>query len=326
MRKVALRRPIIILLALIVAGCILYVQRNYRTIPDLRAAVTPVYRPVEQKGVTIIAAGDISCSTQSPNYNNGDGNSQGCHMKNTAELARSLKPEALLLLGDLQYDDGSLSQFQGSYSRSWGTSDLLNISKPAPGNHEYGTKNAAGYFAYFGAKAGDPDKGYYSFDVGDWHFVALNSNCSIVACDMNSEQVRWLNSDLSNSASKCTIAYYHHPLFSSGTHGSNEFMRPLFETLDNAGVDIVLAGHDHLYERFAPQNSLAQHDINGVRSFIVGTGGKDHYPFRVAQPNSEIRISTAFGVLKLELTSMNYRWEFKDENKAVLDAGADMCR
>lgn len=326
MRKVALRRPLIILLAMITSGCILYWQQNYRIIPDYVPPIT--YLPqaeTAEKTSTVIAVGDIACTTKSPNYNNGEGNSEGCHMKQTAALATQLQPEALLLVGDLQYETGELAQFEQSYAKTWGVESLKRISKPVPGNHEYGTPGASGYYAYFGDLAGDPTKGYYSYDIGDWHIIALNSNCKLVACDENSEQMQWLRSDLKKSQSQCSIAYYHHPLFSSGTHGANEIMRPIYNVLDSNGVDIVLAGHDHLYERFAQQNSASQPSDTSPRAFIVGTGGKSLYPFRAASPGSEVRISSAYGVLKLDLKKTSYNWQFIDENKQILDTGFSNC-
>lgn len=326
MKKVALRRPLIVLLAIITTSCIMYWQHNYRTIPDYvpPLAYLPQAETTEEVS-TIVAVGDISCTTKSPNYNNGEGNSEGCHMKQTAALATQLQPEAVLLLGDLQYETGELAQFEQSYAKTWGVEALKRISRPAPGNHEYGTPAASGYYAYFGGLAGDPTKGYYSYDVGGWHVVALNSNCKFVPCDENSEQTRWLRADLEKSQTKCTIAYYHHPLFSSGTHGANENMKPIYDVLDSNEVDLVLAGHDHLYERFAQQNNAGQPSNNSPRSFIVGTGGKSLYPFRAVTPGSEVRISSAYGVLKLDLKKTSYNWQFIDENKQILDTGSSAC-
>lgn len=321
------KRLLLILLAIIASAGLLVWQRNYQTIPDYVPPLTQLPEKVLEKTTTVVAVGDIACSSESSNFNGGEGNLIGCHMKQTAELARSLKPEALLLLGDLQYENGELEQFQQSYAKSWGAEDLLKISRPAPGNHEYNTKNAAGYYAYFGAAAGDPTKGYYSFSIGDWHVVSLNSNCKFVACDEGSQQLTWLENDLKqNVGAKCSIGFFHHPLFSSGSHGRNDAVRPLYAALDKNGVDVVLAGHDHLYERLAPQNSAGVADPNGIRSFVVGTGGKSRYPFREAETNSEARISSADGVLRLDLAKDGYTWQFIDTNNKVLDTGSDTCK
>jgi acid phosphatase type 7 len=329
MDKIRIRRPLLTLFAIVAAFVVLYWQQNYRTIPDYTPPVTNLtdeVLPDAEKSVVLVAVGDISCSTHSPNYNGGNGNRFGCHMKQTAELARRLEPQALLLLGDLQYESGDLAQFNTSYSQSWGADDLKRISRPVPGNHEYTTKNAAGYFEYFGAAAGEPEKGYYSYDIGGWHIVALNSNCSTVPCGTNSEQLKWLQADLKKHVNKCSIAYFHHPLFSSGTHGGNNFMKPMYEVLTQNKVDITIGGHDHLYERFGLLNSAGLSDASGVRNFVVGTGGKDLYPFRKEQAGSEVRISSAFGVLKLVLKNDSYNWQFIDENNSILDAGNENCR
>lgn len=324
MRKIALKRPLLILASLPFAAGVLYWQQNYRIVPDYAPPAAPlVGKPVDS--ITVVAVGDISCSPKSDNYNGGDGNHQGCHMKHTAQLARSMQPKALLLLGDLQYEDGTLEHFKQAYAKSWGAEDLLAISKPAPGNHEYNTPKATGYYEYFGALAGDPAKGYYSYDLGGWHFIALNSNCKDVACDENSEQLKWLKADIASGSQRCTAAYYHHPLHSSGSHGGNTFMKPIYDELTRGAVDVVLAGHDHLYERFAPQDGSAVGSRQAPRSFIVGTGGKDRYPFRSTEPNSEVRISSAFGVLRLQLQPSYYSWEFIDEDGKLLDSGSDRC-
>lgn len=329
MKKVAIKRPLLIAMAFVTVACILYGQQNYRIIPDYKPpvkAVVSIQSTESEKNIVVVAVGDISCSTESPNYNGGLGNSSGCHMKQTAELARRLHPDALLLLGDLQYEKGDLEQFQQSYAKTWGAHDLKVRSKPSPGNHEYATRDAAGYYSYFGDAAGDPAKGYYSYDLGGWHLVALNSNCDDVPCGEGSQQLSWLKNDLKQHKAKCTLAYYHHPLFSSGSHGNNNFMKPVYSTLYNNGVDLVLAGHDHLYERFDLNDADGQPNPSGVRGFVVGTGGKSLYPFRKQELGSEVRISSAFGVLKLELAIDSYIWQFIDEQGNVLDAGSEACR
>jgi hypothetical protein len=194
-----------------------------------------------------------------------------------------------------------------------------------PGNHEYETTDAAGYFEYFGAAAGDPRHGYYSFDVGpSWHVVALNSNCGVVACDAGSRQEQWLRDDLVENARPCTIAFWHHPRFSSGPHGNDATVGPLWDALEEHGADIVLSGHDHGYERFAPQTSAAVADPNGIRQFVVGTGGRSLYPFDTPRANSAVRIS-AFGYLLLTLGTDAYGWSFVGEGGTVVDSGSGTC-
>lgn len=327
MGKIALRRPLSILGAIVVIGCILAWQQDYQITPDYEPSVVQQHeKPALPESKTVVAAGDISCSTQSKTYNNGQGTSDACHMQQTADLARRLHPDTLLLLGDVQYESGSAAEFDQSYSKTWGRPDLKTISRPAAGNHEYTTKNANAYYAYFGSAAGDPSNGYYSYDIGAWHAVVLNSNCSFVACNETSEQYRWLKNDLIAHPAKCVVAYYHHPRFSSGTHGENAAMQPLYELLVANHVDIALAGHDHVYERFGLLNATGQPDVSGIRSFIVGTGGKDHYSFRTVQAGSEARINDVFGVLRLELQPARYRWQYIDEKDTVRDTGSESCR
>jgi hypothetical protein len=195
------------------------------------------------------------------------------------------------------------------------------------GNHEYNTSGASGYYSYFGAAAGDPSKGYYSYDLGGWHFVVLNSNCGVVSCASGSPQEVWLRNDLAAHAAACTLAYWHHPRFSSGQHGNNTSSSVFWQDLYNANADVVLNGHDHLYERFGPQNPSAGFDsARGIREFIVGTGGRNSYSFTSVQPNSEVRQSGTFGVLKLTLHANGYEWQFVPEaGKTFTDTGSANC-
>jgi hypothetical protein len=191
-------------------------------------------------------------------------------------LIAGIDPAAVLPLGDDQYDDGRLGKFRRSYDLGWGRQRWR--SRPVLGNHEYeASSRAAGYFAYFGRRAGPPDRGWYSYDLGAWHLIALNSNCVLVRCDPGSPQMTWLGRDLAAHASTCTLAYFHHPRFSSGPHGDDPellLLRPMWRVLYAAGVDVVLNGHDHLYERFAPMDPHGRADRPfGVRQFTVGTGG-----------------------------------------------------
>jgi 3',5'-cyclic AMP phosphodiesterase CpdA len=207
--------------------------------------------------------------------------------------------------GDLAYFSGSRQDFQNCYDPTWGRH--RGRTRPVPGNHEYESAGAAPYFEYFGLAAGPPGLGYYSFDLGAWHVVALNSN---IAASASSTQGVWLQSDLAASRARCTIAYWHHPLFSSGPNGNSQGMRDAWRLLYAAGAEIVLGGHDHLYERFAPQDPDGRPDsARGIREFVVGTGGANLYQPVGAQPNSEIQIS-AFGVLRLTLDSDGYDYEF----------------
>ena len=223
-------------------------------------------------------------------------------------------------LGDLAYFQGTRENFRDCYEPTWGRHK--GRTRPVPGNHEYQSPGALPYFEYFGANAGPAGLGYYSFDVGAWHAIALNSNIPAAA---SSAQTAWLRSELAlHPPSLCTIAYWHHPLFSSGPNGDSTNMRDVWRILFDAGVDIVMSGHDHLYERFAPQDPDGRPDARrGIRQFIVGTGGAALYQFGAPRPNSEVRIS-AFGVLKLTLMSDRYDWEFIPVS-GPRDAGTGTC-
>jgi hypothetical protein len=198
------------------------------------------------------------------------------------------------------------------------------------GNHEYMTQGAQGYYAYFGAAAGDPARGYYSYQVGSWHVVVLNSNCEEVGgCGAGSPQEAWLRADLAANRSECALGYWHHPRFSSGSvHGDNAFMRDLWRTLQELGVDVVLTGHEHNYERFAPQDADGRADpTRGIREFVVGTGGHPTlYPFAPPRPNSEVRETGTYGVLKLTLGSGSYDWQFlPTAGSSFADTGSGAC-
>jgi len=279
-----------------------------------------------QSDPLIVAAGDIACDPLHEDFNRGAGREGICRAQATADLVARVNPTAVLPLGDTQYDDGDLLKFKDSYDRSWGR--FKTISHPAVGNHEYVTRGAKGYFAYFGHLAGDPQKGYYSYDIGTWHLIALNSNCVFVGgCGEGSPQEQWLRADLAAHAGSCTLAYWHHPKFSSGLHGNHPFTRAFWQALYQAGADIVLAGHDHSYERFAPQDPDGVADpAHGIREFVVGTGGRSYYFFRTVQPNSEVRKAEAYGILVLTLHPREYEWQFLPEpGKDFTDGGRASC-
>jgi acid phosphatase type 7 len=274
----------------------------------------------------IAAAGDIACDPGSERFRGGRGAADACHMRATARLVLDLDPEVVLTLGDNQYEDGTLARFRRSYDQSWGR--LRSRTRPAPGNHDYGTAGAAGYFDYFGAAAGRRSTGFYSFDVGAWHLIALNSECAhIGGCGRGSLQERWLRADLAAHPARCALAYWHKPRFSSGLHGSDATYTDLWRALYEAGADVVLVGHDHDYERFAPQIPDGRADpVRGIRQFVVGTGGKTHYGFRTVEPNSQVRNSGTFGVLRLTLRPSGYGWRFLPEpGKRFTDAGNGTC-
>jgi len=243
----------------------------------------------------------------------------------TAKLLDQLAG-TVMAVGDLAYPDGSKENF-ACYDKTWGRAK--SRTRPAPGNHEFHAAGASPYFDYFGATAGDPKTGYYSYELGAWHIIVLNSECKDVGgCEPGSPQERWLRSDLAAHPAACKLAYWHKPLFSSGgAHGNDLTVKPLFQALYDAQADVVVGGHDHDYERFAPQNPDGAADpANGIREFVVGTGGKNHRPFRESKLNSEVRDATAFGVLKLTLKPKSYDWQFIPEaGKIFTDSGTGAC-
>ena len=208
-------------------------------------------------------------------------------------------------LGDNVYPDGTAAQFTNCYDPTWGRHK--DRTKPSPGNHDYNTSGASGYFGYFGSAAGDGSRGYYSYNLGAWHIISLNSEISQSA---GSPQEQWLRADLAANPKTCTLAYWHKPRFSSGQHGNISASQALWQALYDFRADVVLGGHDHTYERFAPQNPNGQADPNGIRQFVVGTGGAGLYSFPTIRPNSQVRNNTTYGVLKLTLHSTSYDWQF----------------
>lgn len=274
----------------------------------------------------IVAAGDAVCGT-------GTSSGAPCKHVDVATLITSLNPSAVLLLGDLQYENATLSDFNTYYNPSWGA--FKNISYPAAGNHEYNTAGAKGYYDYFNGvgvqsgAAGDRSKGYYSFNIGAWHLIALNSNCSAIGgCNAGSAQEQWLRADLAANTSACTLAYWHHPRFSSGSHGNNSAMQPLWQALYDHDAEVVLNGHDHDYERFAPQTPTGTLDnTKGIRAFVVGTGGKENGSFGTVRANSVVRNNNSFGVLQLTLRDNSYDWQFVSTAGGTLtDSGTATCR
>jgi acid phosphatase type 7 len=281
--------------------------------------------------VEVAAAGDIACDPSSANFNGGVGTDGFCHQKYTSDLLTGV--EGVLALGDLQYETGSANKFLQSYDQSWGP--FKPITYPVPGNHEYSTPGAAGYFDYFGARAGDPTRGYYSFDLGAWHLIALNSNCSMVSCAAGSEQETWLQADLAaNSAKQCTLAFWHQAHFTDGPHTADDdgSTGAFWDDLYAAGAELVLNGHDHNYQRYPPlKPDGTRDDAAGVREIIVGTGGKDYdsTPIpNVGGPVVERSHGGTFGVLKLWLYEDGYDFHFvweKDTPSKWSDYGSTKC-
>ena len=268
--------------------------------------------PAPGADAVLLAAGDIATC---------DGGGDEA----TAQLLDRLAG-TVAVLGDGAYPNGTAADYAACYDPTWGRHKAR--TRPAPGNHDYDTAGAAGYFGYFGAAAGDPATGYYAYDLGAWHVVVLNSNCAAVdGCGIGSPQERWLRDDLADHPATCTLAYWHHPRFSSGEHGDTNATAPLWQALYEADADLVLTGHDHDYERFAPQDPAGRTDpARGIVQFVVGTGGKDLRGFGAPRPTSVARNHETFGVLALTLYPTGYDWAFLPvAGQAYRDAGSRSC-
>ena len=245
--------------------------------------------------------------------------------RTAALIVSLLKQDAqarVLTVGDNTYPDGALSEFTDCYAPTWG--QFKQLTHPAPGNHEYKTPKAAGYFDYFGEAAGPERRGYYRLQLGTWQVYSLNS---FLKPEEHAAQLAWLKKELAANRAPCTLAYWHHPLFSSGPHGNSERMRDVWDVLYDANAQVVLTGHDHHYERFAPQDGAGQLDLaRGITEFVVGTGGSELYPIRSARPNSVVSQNQHFGVLKLSLQAGRFDWQFLSVNgAAVQDSGGRAC-
>jgi hypothetical protein len=287
----------------------------------------------------IAAAGDIACDPADRSFRGAEGGTpRRCHQGQTSDLLFRADLAAILMLGDGQYESGTLDAYLRSFHPTWGR--LKGLIHPVPGNHDYRDPGAAGYFDYFNGvgqptgPAGSRDAGWYSFDVGAWHVIALNSQCaeprrspSAAACAAGSVQEQWLRADLAAHPAACTLAYWHHPLFSSSAEGTSPAMAPIWQVLYEAGVDVVLNGHAHTYERFAPQTPLGVPDpARGIRQFVIGSGGKSHQPFAALLPNSEVRDPGTFGVFELTLRPGGYAWAFVAEaGRQFADTGVGTC-
>jgi len=266
---------------------------------------------------TLVGAGDIA----------GCANLSGAQA--TANLIDKISG-TVFAAGDLAYEKGTYEEFENCYQPTWGR--FKKRTKPAPGNHEYNGSDALGYFRYWGTQAGDPEKGYYSFELGSWHIIVLNTNCEtkpLGGCGEGSPEEIWLREDLAAHPG-CLLAFGHSALFSSGLstkHSRHKELRPFWKDLYAAHADLILAGHEHSYERFAPQDPDGNADpTQGIRQITVGTGGRSHTFLGFAQDNSEVRNSDTFGVLKLTLSAGEFKWEFVPEaGKTFRDSGKGAC-
>jgi Calcineurin-like phosphoesterase len=288
---------IALLALLLLSACSASVSPSASSTPSTGPAPTEAPSPTAaSQPVVVLAAGDIgACDSQ------GD--------EATAAMLDGLDG-TILALGDLAYENGTTEQFAACYDPSWGRH--RSRTWPVPGNHEYETAGAAPYFAYFGTAAGTPGQGWYSVDLGAWHLIALNSNCEeIGGCDLDSPQADWLRADLAANDAECTLAYWHHPRWSSGSeHGVDPRTDGLWRILATAGADIVLTAHDHIYERFVPMDAEGAAATEGMVEFVVGTGGRSLYGFNKILPTSATHDNATFGVVKLTLHVDAYDWEF----------------
>ncbi len=279
----------------------------------MAAALTAGPSVGQTEPVTLVGAGDIA----------------SCSQNNDSATAKLLlrMPGTVFTLGDNAQGKGAWSEFENCYRPTWGKYKIRTM--PSVGNHEYATAGAKPYFEYFGARAATPGKGYYSYERGSWHIVVLNSNCeSLGGCGRRSPQIRWLRKDLAAHRSRCTLAYWHHPLYASGTDSDTPAVRPFWNILYTHNADVILSGHAHRYERFRPIDPTGRRDAaNGIRQFIAGTGGepggKQYGP---DDPNMQVKIRNTPGVLKLTLRAGSYSWKFIPiAGKTFTDSGSDFC-
>ena len=283
--------------------------------PQATPEPTPAPDPV------LVGAGDVSSCTQE--------NDVLTTELLDAVVASTTGEVVVFTAGDNVYEYGTIDEYQQCYEPTWGRHK--ERTRPVPGNHEYGAGNADGYFTYFGAVAGDPAQGYYSYDVGSWHVIVLNTSdhCKSIRCSLGSPQETWLRADLAAHPAVCTLAIWHDPLFSSGrTHGSLGHVQAFWDALYGYGADLVVNGHEHNYERFAPQTPDGAADPDyGIREIVAGTGGESHYrEGEVLTANSEAADDNTYGVLKLTLRESSYDWEFIPEPRGTFrDSGSGEC-
>jgi acid phosphatase type 7 len=307
------------------AAALVFAQGCSRTreLPPCDESVELAQPPRDPAAVVVVAAGDIATCP-------------GGRQEETAMLVEALSPDLVLTLGDQAYPNGSLDDFLDCYDPSWGR--FRSITRPAPGNHEYHAPHAGPYYAYFCGGSGRPLEGRASFDIGAWHIISLNSVCGgdidlqssvsddFGGCGPDSPQARWLKADLAAHPAACTLAFWHHPRFSSGSHGNADFMTPLWQILEDAGADLVLSGHVHAYERFAPMAADGSIDrARGMRSFVVGTGGAKLHELGHPLAGQELQHDSSHGVLRLELRERGYAWSFISVDGSFSEEGEAPC-
>jgi hypothetical protein len=263
----------------------------------------------EEQGFVLVGAGDIA-----------NCNISGGHLE-TANVLDSI-PGTVFTMGDHAYPSGSKKSFEECYGQSWGRHK--ERTRPSPGNHDMRTRNGLPYYNYFGENAGPKRLGYYSYNLGEWHIISLNSDISV---RRRSKQYKWLQQDLEENQATCMLAYWHVPVFSSGAHGNHRGMLDAWRLLYDSGADVIVGGHDHSYERFAPQDPNGKADPErGIRQFVVGTGGAGVYRFNEPVENSEVRHWQSYGVIKFTLYPDRYDWEFVTaKGQEFQDKGSARC-
>jgi hypothetical protein len=283
--------------------------------PALERPYTSAAPAAVTESMQIAAAGDIACE---PPYSP---TATTCQHSGTAAMISRSGVDAVLTLGDNQYEEGRLYDFQRSYDPTWGA--FKAKTRPTPGNHEYKTAGADGYYDYFGSAAHRRTSGYYAYNVGAWRMYALNTNCDKINC---AAELEWLRQDLAANPRRCSLAYMHHPRFSSGSHGDSKLWAGKFwPVLDQRQVDVALAGHDHDYERFAPMSAGGSVSSQGIQSWVVGTGGKELRPFASQHLGSRVRSSVRAGVLFMTLGQQDYSWRYRTVDGVLRDSGAATC-
>ncbi len=274
-------------------------------------------RPGRVRGPWVVAVGDIACAPGATTT------ATTCRQADTARLARSYRPARYLLLGDNQYEKGTLSDYRRSFDASWGGTMKKRL-RPVPGNHEYNTADAAGYFDYFrGYQSGASDEGYYAFDIRNWRVYALNTNCEDISCRA---EKRWLAQDLAAHPQRCSLLTMHHPRYSSGEHGDNTVSSRFWKVGIAHHVDLALSGHDHDYERFASMDQDGHQTRDGLVSFVSGAGGKSLYGTTGPRPGSQVYHNELAGVLALKLGARTYGWRYETVDGQVRDRGVGTCR
>ncbi len=323
-RNVRAALPAMLMLALVAAGCGVGTGGGAGAGAGAGAGVrahiddreTTTYPVASTPEVRVVAAGDIACEPGRP------ATATTCLQAATAATARSLRPDLVLTLGDHQYDTNSTAGYAGSYDKSWGS--LLSLTRPAPGNHEYKTPGAQGYYTYFKDRQPGPP-GYYRVVASGWNIYVLNSNCAQVSC---STEAAWLDAQMTAHPSRCSLVTMHHPRYSSGLeHGNNTTVKPLWAAAYKHHNDVVLSGHDHDYERFWPKDGDNHVQVDrGMTEFVVGTGGKNLYRPGTRKRGSVFFEATTPGVLFLGLAKDSYRWAYRSIDGTTLDSGRTSCR